>query len=194
MFVPGLILFSYALTSSSGVYAWSSSKIIGTLVIGALMLLMFIIYEWKFKKVGMLHHGLFSRGRNFAICLALIFTEGLAFFAANTYYAYETAALYDRDFFHAGLNFTVVFWSANVATVITGLYVSRTKTLRIPLVFATTCVTVFFASMASLTPSTQWSAVGFAVFLGIGLGSALNAVIVAAQLSTPPELIALLVA
>lgn len=191
MFVPGLILFSYALTSSSGVYPWNSSKIIGTLVIGVVLLISFIAYEWKVTKIGMLHHGLFSRGRNFPICLALIFTEGLAFFAANTYYAYENAVLYDRDFFHAGLDFTVVFWSANVATILTGLFVSRTKLLRIPLVFATTCVTIFFATMASLTPSTQWSAVGFAVFLGLGLGSALNTVIVTAQLSTPPQLIAL---
>ena len=191
MFVPGLILFSFALTSSSGVYPWKSSKIIGPLVVGAVLLLMFIAYECKFNKVGMLHHGLFSRGRNFAICLALIFAEGLAFFAANAFYAFETSVLYDRDPFHAGLNFTVVFWTANVATVATGLYVSRTKTLRLPLIFATCCVTIFFATMASLTPSTQWSAVGFAVFLGLGLGSALNTVIVTAQLSTPPELIAL---
>lgn len=191
MFVPGLILFSFALTSSSGVYPWSSSKIIGPLVVGSVLLIMFIVYEWKFTKVGMLHHGLFSRGRNFSISLALIFTEGLAFFAANTFYAYENAVLYDRDFFHAGLNFTVVFWSANVATVLTGIYVSRTKTLRVPLIFATTFVTLFFALMASLTPSTPWNIVGFAPFLGIGLGSALNTVVVTAQLSTPPELIAL---
>lgn len=191
LFVPGLILFSYALTSSSGVYPWSSSKVIGPLVVGVLLLVMFIVYEWKFTDVGMLHHGLFSKGRNFAICLALIFTEGLAFFAANTFFAYENAVLYDQDFFHAGLRFTVVFWSANVATVITGLYVSRTKQLRLPLIVATSFITLFFACMASLSPSTPQSPIGFAVFLGLGLGSALNTVVVAAQLSTPPDLIAL---
>lgn len=191
LFVPGLILFSYALTSSSGVYPWSSPNIIGPLVVGVVLLIMFIGYEWKFMATGMLHHGLFSKGRNFPICIALIFTEGLAFFAANTFYAYENAVLYDQDFFHAGLRFTVVFWSANVATLATGLYVSKTKQLRLPLILATSFITLFFATMASLTPSTSHSPVGFAVFLGLGLGSALNTVIVAAQLSTPPNLIAL---
>lgn len=191
MFVPGLILFSYALTSSSGVYPWQDSRVIGPLTVGAALLITFVLYECKLNPTGMLHHGLFSRGRNFGICLALIFTEGLAFFAANTYYAFEQAVLYERDFFHAGLDFTVVFWSANVATVLTGMYVAGTKTLRVPLVFATTCVTIFFASMTSLDLSTPWSGIGFAPFLGIGLGSALNSVIVAAQLSTPPDLIAL---
>ncbi|KAK5051937.1 hypothetical protein LTR84_002740 [Exophiala bonariae] len=191
LFVPGLILFSYALTSSSGVYPWSSSKIIGPLVVGVLLLVMFIVYEWKLLASGMLHHGLFSKGRNFPICVALIFTEGLAFFAANTFYAYENAVLYDQDFFHAGLRFTVVFWSANVATILTGLYVSRTKQLRLPLIVATSFITLFFATMASLTPSTPQSPIGFAVFLGLGLGSALNTVVVTAQLSTPPDLIAL---
>jgi hypothetical protein len=191
MFIPGLVLFSYALTSSSGVYPWNDSRIMGPLVVGVVMLIMFIIYEWRCTSVGMLHHGLFSRGRNFSICLVLIFTEGLAFFAANTFYAYETSVLYDFSFFQAGLGFTIVFWTANVATVLTGLYVSRTKTVRVPLIFATTCVTIFFATMASLTPSMPQSALGFAVFLGFGLGSALNTVVTTAQLSTPAELIAL---
>ncbi|KAK1080140.1 hypothetical protein LTR33_005793 [Friedmanniomyces endolithicus] len=78
LFVPGLILFSYALTSSTGVYRWSSPNIIGPLVVGVILLIVFVLYEWKVTTTGILHHGLFSRGRNFAICLALIFTEGLA--------------------------------------------------------------------------------------------------------------------
>ncbi|KAK3615959.1 hypothetical protein LTR56_026277 [Elasticomyces elasticus] len=191
LFVPGLILFSYALTSSSGVYRWSSPNIIGPLVVGVILLIVFILYEWKVTATGILHHGLFSRGRNFAICLALIFAEGLAFFAANTYFAYENAVLYDRTVFYAGLEFTVVFWTANVGTALTSLYVSRTKTVRIPLIFATMCVTIFFAAMTSLNLATRWNPIGFAVLLGVGLGSALNTVIVTAQLSTPPELIAL---
>ncbi|KAK3615604.1 hypothetical protein LTR56_026492 [Elasticomyces elasticus] len=191
LFVPGLILFSYALTSSSGVYRWSSPNIIGPLVVGVVLLLAFILYEWKVTAKGILHHGLFSRGRNFAICLALIFVEGLAFSAANTYFAYENAVLYDRTVFYAGLEFTVVFWTANVGTALTSLYVSRTKTVRTPLIFATMCVTIFFAAMTSLSLATRWNPIGFAVLLGVGLGSALNTVIVTAQLSTPPELIAL---
>jgi MFS family permease len=188
--VPGLILFSYALTSSTGVYPWSSPIIISTLVVGSVMLIMFGLHEWRFTRTGMLHHGLFSRGRNFAICLVLIFTEGLAFFAANSFFAFENVAIYGRSFFRAGLAFTIVFWTANVATVITGLYISRTKRLRLPLIFATTCVAVFFACMASLKLGSEWNPLGYAVLLGAGLGSALNTVIVTAQLSTPPELIA----
>ncbi|KAK4891827.1 hypothetical protein LTR27_009679 [Elasticomyces elasticus] len=191
LFVPGLILFSYALTSSSGVYRWSSPNIIGPLVVGVILLIVFILYEWKINATGILHHGLFSRGRNFGICLALIFAEGLAFFAANTYFAFENAVLYDQTVFYAGLEFTVVFWTANVGTALTSLYVSRTKTVRVPLIFATMCVTIFFAAMTSLNLATRWNPVGFAVLLGVGLGSALNTVIVTAQLSTPPELIAL---
>lgn len=190
LFVPGLVLFSYALTSSSGVYPWSSSKIIGPLVVGVVLLFMFAIYEWKGTKTGMLHHGLFSRGRNFFICLVIIFAEGISFFAANAYYGFEIAVLYDQDLFHAGLDFTVAWWTAIIATIATGLYVSRTKTLRTPLVFAMVSFTTFNATMASLNSSTRWNGVGFAVFLGLGLGVALNTLVVAAQLSTPPELIA----
>ncbi|KAK4900712.1 hypothetical protein LTR49_027422 [Elasticomyces elasticus] len=174
LFVPGLILFSYALTSSSGVYRSSSPNIIGPLVVGVILLMVFILYEWKVNATGILHHGLFLRGRNFAICLALIFVEGLAFFAANTCFAYENAVLYDRTVFYADLGVHHRFldrqrWYGTDEPI----YLSHQD------------------AMTSLNLETRWNPIGFAVLLGVGLGSAPNTVIVTAQLSTPPELIAL---
>lgn len=189
LFLPGLVLFSYALTSSSGVFPWSSPNIIGPLVVGVVLLITLALYEWKGTRVGMLHHDLFSRGRNFAICLVLIFAEGIVFFAANTYYGYEVAVLYDQDLFQAGLTFTTTFWTAIISTVAAGFYVTKTKTIRAPLVAAMVCFVVFCASLASLNKSTPKNARAFAIFGGFGLGTALNALVVAAQLSTPPELI-----
>ncbi|RVX68467.1 hypothetical protein B0A52_07890, partial [Exophiala mesophila] len=190
LFLPGLVLFSYALTSSSGVFPWSSPNIIGPLVVGAVLLVILGLYEWKGTRVGMLHHDLFSRGRNFAICLVVIFAEGIVFFAANTFYGYEVAVLYDEDLFNAGLTFTITFWTAILATVAAGFYVTKTKTIRVPLIVAMAFFVVFCATLASLNKSTPKNARGFAVFGGLGLGTALNALVVAAQLSTPPELIA----
>ena len=47
------------------------------------------------------------------------------------------------------------------------------------------------ALMASLNTSTSKNPLGYAIFLGLGLGTALNALVVVAQLSTPPELISI---
>ncbi len=53
------------------------------MVIGLVILVIFGIYEWKGTQTGILHHELFRggemKGRTFAICCGLFFTEGLIF-------------------------------------------------------------------------------------------------------------------
>ncbi len=112
-FFPGLILFCFALTSSSGVYPWKSATIVGPLVVGAVLLIAFGLYEWKGTRTGMLHHDLFSRGRNFALAEAIQLVEGLVFFAATQYYGFEVSVLYDKDLFQAGLDYTVGWWTVS---------------------------------------------------------------------------------
>ena len=70
---------------------------LGPLLVGAVFVIALIVYEWKFKKDGMVHHGLFSRNRNFALALCCIFIEGLAFFAANGFFPYQVAVVYETS-------------------------------------------------------------------------------------------------
>jgi MFS family permease len=191
LFFPGLVLFSFALTSSTNVYPWKSAKIIGPLIVGAVLLIAFFLYEWKGTRTGMLHHDLFSWGRNFALAELIMLTEGIVFFCATQYYGFEVSVLFDKDLFHAGLYYTVGWWTMVVATTVCGIYCSWTKTIRPALTTAFVAFAIFSATMASLDPSKRASAIGFTPFFGIGLGTALNTLVTVAQLSTPPELISL---
>lgn len=78
---------------NGGLYTWTSAPVLATLIIGMLLLISFGIYEWKFTKTGILHHDLFhggrtgaSAGHTFAICIGLIFIEGIMFFAFVIFY------------------------------------------------------------------------------------------------------------
>ena len=64
---------------------------------GAAVLIIFMVYEWKFKVDGMVHHALFSKDRNFAIALVGIFCEGLVFFAANAFLPFQVSVLWETD-------------------------------------------------------------------------------------------------
>lgn len=190
LFMPGLILFSFALTSSSGMYAWKSVKVIAPLVVGCLMLVAFGIYEWRFTREGMFHHDLF-RGRNFVIAESALFAEGLVFFATTAYYGFEIVVLFDQDLFSGGAYFSLGFLVMILATNLTGVYCSRTKTVRLPLVLSFVSFTIFCAAMASVNPSMRRNALGYTPFFGLALGTALNAIVTVAQLSTPPDLISI---
>jgi hypothetical protein len=132
---------------------------------------------------------LFSHGRNFYVAIVCIFAEGMVFFAAISYYSAESVLVYGTDAFDAGLYFTVAWWLLLVFAWAAGSYISWSKTIRLPTMVAFLLLALFGALMASLNPTTQSNMVGYAVFVGAGLGVALNSLVVVAQLSIPPELI-----
>lgn len=192
LFIPGLLLFCFALTSSTGIYPWRSPKIIGPIVVGGCLLLSFIFYEWVMKKDGMLHHGVFTNGRNFPLVYGLFFVEGLLFFATNSYFAFEVAEVFGKDLFTAGAFYSLGFAMLVLTTQIAGIYCSKTKTIRGALVLAFLSFAIYCALMAAL--KTSYSAahlLGYVLFFGIGIGISLNALTATAQLSTPKELISI---
>lgn len=88
LLASGLVLFCIGL-SFLDPYTWTDPQVSAPFAIGLVLAITLGIYECKIKKDGMFHHGLFKRNRNFAISLVCIFCEGIGFFAANQYFAYE---------------------------------------------------------------------------------------------------------
>lgn len=85
LLTTGLTLFLTGLNLGGGIFEWRTAQVLGTLVVGIVVMIAFAIYEWKFTKTGILHHDLFrggkNRGRTFATCVGLIFIEGILLFA-----------------------------------------------------------------------------------------------------------------
>lgn len=80
-------------------YPASSPTVIVPITIGCVSFVAFGLFEWKGRKDGLMHHELFSLNRNFAICLVLIFVEGLIFFAFTIWWPQETTLVYEHDAF-----------------------------------------------------------------------------------------------
>ncbi|KIH91218.1 siderophore iron transporter [Sporothrix brasiliensis 5110] len=187
-----LVLFCIGLSWSQNPYPWSDPHTSATFAVGLALLVGLIVYEIWFKKDGMLHHDLFTH-RNFAIALGCVFVEGLVFFAANNYFAYEASVLYETDTLRTGLRYTINMIVYGVSAIFAGFYCSKTKNVRWPAFAAFVSMVIFFILMATATPSATsarnvW---GYPVFLGLGLGICLCALVTVAQLSTPRELIAI---
>lgn len=85
LFLAGLVLFLVGLNIGGSLHPWVSGPTLGTLCTGLVSLFLFAMYEWKGTKTGMLRHELFLGGKNggrtFAICIGLIFVEGILLFA-----------------------------------------------------------------------------------------------------------------
>jgi hypothetical protein len=90
LLTAGLALFLAGLNLGGGIFTWSSATVLATLIVGIVVIITFGLYEWRLTKIGILHHDLFhggkNRGQTFAICVGLIFIEGILFFAYAIYY------------------------------------------------------------------------------------------------------------
>jgi Major Facilitator Superfamily len=191
LFTPGLVLFCVALSWSRNPYPWSNARIIGTFVVGTILMIAFFIYEWRFKKDGILNHGLFKT-RNFPLALLTIFIEGVTFFSANSYFAFEISIFTGADLLISGLHFGVAFLSAVVFAFVSGYYASWRKSLRLPTTLGFLLILIASICMAATYHFNAGSAYwGIAVIFGAGLGTILPSLMAIAQLSTPPELISI---
>ncbi|KAJ4393675.1 hypothetical protein N0V93_002890 [Gnomoniopsis smithogilvyi] len=189
LLASGLVLFCLGL-SFLNPYTWTDPQVLTPFIIGLALAITLGIYEYKFKKDGVFHHGLFERIRNFAISLLCIFSEGIGFFAVNQYFAYELNVLYTLDSLVVGLNYGIVYLVVIPASLVTGLYCTKTKKLRWITVLAFLIFIAFFACLSATKASTRNAVWGYPVLMGIGLSMTLVTLVAAGQLSVPPDLIA----
>ncbi|WAO91432.1 MFS domain-containing protein [Fusarium falciforme] len=191
LFAPGLTLFSIALSWSKNPYPWSDAHIIAPFVLGMVLIIGFILYEWLVKKDGIFNHAVFTH-RNIVISLLAVWIDGVSFYTANTYFAQQFGMFTGNDMLISGIAFGMFFIVGGLATIIFGWASTKYRIVRMPGILCLALIVLFNVLMATTTPSTPeanyW---GYAVFAGLGLGGTIPTFMVAAQLTTPPELISL---
>ncbi|KAM5349039.1 hypothetical protein ACJ41O_008862 [Fusarium nematophilum] len=190
LLASGLVLFCIGLSWSQNPYQWSDAHVAATFATGLALGIGLVVYETFFKKDGMFHHGLFNGNQNFSLALFCVFSEGVAFFAANTYFAFQVSVLYERDALVVATRYSIMLICAMVGALLTGLYCAVSRKVRWITVLAFLIFVSFFASMATTNRLTDKPVWGYPVLLGFALGMTLTTLITVAQLSTPPQLIA----
>jgi MFS family permease len=139
----GITLFVMGLSWGDNPYTWNDAHVVAPLVIGAVFLLALIGHQTFIKKDGLINHRLFKKDRNFAICFFAIFIDGIIFWAANNYYAFQVSVLYQPDSFLAGLSYSITFITGFCASFFIAWFSSKTKLLREPLVGSFLMFTIF---------------------------------------------------
>ncbi|VUC26373.1 unnamed protein product [Clonostachys rosea] len=189
LFSIGMIMFSVGLTWANNPYSWKSAQVLTTLIVGLVFIAFTVIWEIK-KKDGFCHYGLFQTSRNFPLALVFIFVEGFAFYAANNFLPLVYSVYFDRDIFKVGVLMSLIFIAGSIASIVGGIYSTRSKRVRPPLTLGMALFVAYFACMATLEPSQSNAIWGYTVLAGLGLGFGLVVAVTTGQISTPPGLIA----
>ncbi|RGP71702.1 hypothetical protein FLONG3_7006 [Fusarium longipes] len=191
LLTPALVLFCMSLAWLQNPYTWTDAHVIATFIIGTCLVIALIGYEVLIKKDGMFHHRLF-RDRNFPLALGCIFVEGMVFFCANDYFAFQVSMFFSKDSLVTGAHYSIAFIALGISAVLSGLWCSRSKTVRVPTLAAFLSFVLFNILMATISQTTTSAQIWFfPIFLGFGLGMCLPALVTAAHFSTPQELVAI---
>jgi MFS family permease len=185
----GLVALCMGLSWSQNPYGWTDAHVLATFLIGLALIACLALYATKFKKDGMFHHGLFSRGWNFVIALACLVVDGLAFFAMNIYFCSEVGTFYESDTLITGFRYSITFIMSGSVSFLAGAFCSSNKSLRFPTAFAFGLMTIFFICMATATQGSSKAVWAYPVIFGAGFGVTLCTILAIGQLSTPKELL-----
>lgn len=188
----GTVPFCLGLSWAQNPYSWRNPHVLAPLIIGGLLLIVLGIYSWNFNKTGLFHHKLFHH-RNYVISLAALAAEGSSYMAAGIYFPASLSVVRGAEMspYKQSLCYMAGFCSFAVVTLVTGLYVAKTKTVRFTGVLTFVMMLCFYIPMATVSLDTPeanfW---GYICFFGAGLGLAFVTFFTAAQFATAPELIA----
>jgi hypothetical protein len=144
LLASSVVLFIMGLSWGDNPYGWTDAHVLAPLIIGGILLFCLVAHQTYFKKDGMFHHGLFSRDRNFAIALFVIFVEGIVFYVSNVYYSFQIGVIYETDPVLISLHFCIMFFAAIVSSFGIAVYSSARRSVHVPIVLSLLLFAVFY--------------------------------------------------
>ena len=103
LFISGLAVFLFGLSSGGNTYPWKSAAALAPLILGFIVFLGSFIYDFIFPKDPLFPWYLFKKFREFSSLLALVFVAGMVFFAASALNAQTILYLYTPDAIQIGI-------------------------------------------------------------------------------------------
>ena len=169
-------------------YAWGSIETIGLAVLGAGLLVLFVLAERRAAEP-ILPLALF-KNRTFVVTSAIGFIIGLALFGAVTYLPLYLQIVKGNSPTQSGLLLTPMMAGVLISSITSGNLISRTGRYRAFPIMGTAVAAVAMVLLSRLEASTPtWLAALFMLVLGLGLGMVMQVLVLAAQNAVPYEML-----
>ncbi|OAA64695.1 fungal trichothecene efflux pump [Niveomyces insectorum RCEF 264] len=161
LWVAGLLLFLLGLSWGGGLYPWKSAAVIASLVIGAVLLLAFFLWETfadlKYPVMPMYYF----RNRGWISLVSMATVASMFYYSAILLWPQQVSEMLTSNVEYAGWLSCTVSSGTVLGQAVGGVFLRYGGNSRYWLIFATMCMVSFIASLASLTPETK--KVGLAV-------------------------------
>jgi hypothetical protein len=163
-----------ALQAGGYTHPWTSAYVLAQLIVGALLIISWIVWEAKFAKTPMVPKEIFQGQRIVALAFFIAFVGGLNFYSLINFFPLSFSAVYDPHPIQVGLKGLGYGLSVTCGAVLFNAMLSAKKLQASHiLLVATIMMTVFGGALSAATPDNPRLAVAFGTIAGFGVGGVL---------------------
>ncbi|RDW74226.1 hypothetical protein BP5796_07668 [Coleophoma crateriformis] len=193
--ITGITLFLVALQSGGYSHPWDTIYVLSILIIGLALIVVWILWEWKFAKFPMVPGRIFQGQKIMGMAFCTAFVAGMNFYSLLNFFPLTFSNVYEPDPVQVGLKglgygFSVTL-GASIGNVALSLWKGHNREI---LVVSCVIMTVFSGALACITPDNPKLATALGTISGFGVGGVLLPAATIAITVSPDELIATVVA
>ncbi|KIX96769.1 uncharacterized protein Z520_07489 [Fonsecaea multimorphosa CBS 102226] len=191
----GLVLLLVALEAGGYSYPWKSARVICPLIIGVLLIVVFVVWEWKFARFPMVPGALFKGQKLVTVGYLIATVAGMNFAALLNLLPTEWAGVWDPDPVQAGIKGLIASFGVVTGAVSGNLILPRAgRWTRELMIFYVVLMTAFQGAFSIAKPDNAAVAVTLAAIGCIGVGGVITPSATLAMMACPDSLLATCVA
>jgi hypothetical protein len=188
--VGGTVMFLLGLEFGGVSHPWSSATVICLIVFGLVVLVIFILNEWKLAKYPVMPLRLFKYHSNVA-ALSVCFVHGFVFISGSYFLPLYFQSVLGASPILSGVYLFPFVLSLSFFSALVGIFIRKTGRYLEPIRLGLLFMTLGFGLFIDLKPYASWSRIiAFQIIAGIGVGPNFQSPLIALQTLVKPQDIA----
>jgi len=185
--VGGTVMFLLGLEFGGVTFPWNSATVVCLLVFGVVLLLFFMVVEWKLAPYPIIPLHVFSNRHNTA-CLLVCFFHGLTFIGASYYLPLFFQACRGATPILSGVYLLATVLSLSFTSLFTGIFINKTGQYLPAIWFGFILMTLGFGLFTDLELTSSWAKIIlYQIIAGVGVGPNFQGPLIALQSNIDPR-------
>ncbi|PWA03457.1 hypothetical protein BB558_000394 [Smittium angustum] len=189
--IAGIVMLLLALNWGGSTYPWNSAKIIALLVVGIILILIFVGFEYKFPKEPVIPLHIF-RNRNLSLNFICQFFIGFGMFGLIFYMPMYYTVVYGGNATQSGLFLLPLMLGLIITSIVGGFVISRTGIYR-PYIWAGNALLATGIGLVTTfnQDTKKVLQVFYLLICGLGIGLTMQPSLLSVQASSTPDVLSI---
>lgn len=185
--VAGTTLVLLAMTFGGSDFAWKSAAVICCFVLGGLLLISFIVWNFRFSPNPIILKELVTIPQIFTVFITSSFNFAF-FMALITYLAIYFQVVFNASAWQSGIDMLPMVISVTIASILNGIFMRFTRYIKITFTLSNVLGPIGCGILLLLTTSSPAKdRIGLLIPVGVSIGLQFQSAMMSAQLKAPSE-------